>query len=256
VKIIGVTQARIASSRLPRKILLSIKGKSLLQYHLERAKQSKMVDEWIVATSDEADSELICKIADQLSISSYKGSMNNVLDRFYQAVKNESPDYVVRITSDCPLIDPVLIDAVVEACVKGNYDYASNTLEPSFPDGVDVEIFSFNALKKAHTEASLQSELEHVTPYIWKNCSHFNGKLFNSFSYKSEKNYSSYRLTVDEPNDFELIRILIENMGEDQPWQKYIEYLDQYPEVKKINSSIKRNQGYQTSIQNDHNIKL
>ena len=110
MKIIGVTQARIGSSRLPRKVLLTINDKTLLEYHLERAMQSKLVNKWIVATTDEPESDLICEIANKLKISSYKGSLNDVLDRFYQSVKNENPDYVVRVTSDCPLLDAALVD--------------------------------------------------------------------------------------------------------------------------------------------------
>lgn len=251
MKIIGVTQARINSSRLPRKVLLKINEKTLLEYHLERAKQSRFVNKWIVATTDETESDLICEIATNLSITSYKGSISNVLERFYQAVKDENPDYIVRITSDCPLIDPYVIDEVIKGCVNGNYDYGCNSFPLTFPDGIDVEIFTFEALKKARAEATLESEFEHVTPYIWKNCYHQNGKLFNSFSYNAEKNYSSFRLTVDEPRDFELIKILIENLGYEKTWKEYVEYLEKNPELLKINDTITRNEGYIKSINND-----
>ncbi len=253
MKIIGVTQARISSTRLPKKVLLKIKGKSLLQYHLERAQKSKLVTKWIVATTEEKESNLICEIATSLNISCFKGSTDNVLDRFYQSVKDEKPDYIVRITSDCPLIDANLIDEVIKGCLKEACDYASNTINPTFPDGVDIEVFSFYALEKAWVNASLQSELEHVTPYIWKNCKHHNGKLFKSFSYESDKDYSSFRLTVDEINDFELVKILIENLGGDKPWKNYIEYLEQHPEILKINSSISRNEGFRKSLDKDKN---
>ncbi|MFY9311351.1 MAG: glutamate-1-semialdehyde 2,1-aminomutase [Bacteroidia bacterium] len=256
MKVIGVTQARINSSRLPRKVLLPVKGKSLLEYHLGRAKKSRQVDKWIVATTDEAESNLICEIAANLSIDSYKGSVSNVLERFYQAVKKENPDYIVRITSDCPLIDASVIDEVVKGCVDGGFDYGCNSFPLTFPDGIDVEIFTFDALKKARAEASLESEFEHVTPYIWKNCHHQNGKLFSSFSYNAEKDYSSYRLTVDEPRDLELIKLLIENLGYDKSWKQYVEYLEKHPELLDINSAIQRNEGYQKSINNDRNIKM
>ncbi len=236
---------------MPRKVLMTIKGKSLLEYHLHRAKKSKLVNKWIVATTDELESELICEVADKLSVGYFKGSLNDVLDRFYQAVKNENPDYVVRITSDCPLIDACVIDEVVKGCTTGAYDYASNTLRPTFPDGTDIEVFSFKALKKAWEEATLNSDREHVTPYIWKNCKHHLGKLFSSFSYEESQDYSAYRLTVDEQRDFELIKHLIEKLGDDKPWKNYIEYLMLNPELTKINSDIKRNEGYQKSIEND-----
>src|SRR6185295_7583993 len=133
MKIIAITQARFGSSRLPGKILKEIKGKSLLQIHLERAQRSKLIDRLIVATTEEPESEVIFSIADKLKLKSYKGSLNDVLDRYYQVAKNENPDYVVRITSDCPLIDAAVMDKVIEKCISGQYDYCSNTLIPTFP---------------------------------------------------------------------------------------------------------------------------
>lgn len=244
MKIIGVTQARIGSSRLPGKVLLTIQDKSLLQYHLERAKKSNLVDKWIVATTDEKESELICEIASNLSISSFKGSLTNVLDRFYQAVKVEKADYIVRITSDCPLVDASIIDDVVKMCIDQKVDYVSNTLKPTFPDGMDVEVFKFSALEKAWKEAKLLSEQEHVTPFIWQNSNFFGKSIFTSKNYSGTEDFSSYRLTVDKQEDFDLIKKLIEALGADKPWIDYIAYLKNNPQLLAINSSIKRNEGY------------
>ena len=244
MKIVGVTQARINSTRLPRKVLLPILAKPLLQYHLERAKQSTLVNKWIVATTEEDESDLICDIAAKLSLPFFKGSLHDVLDRFYQAVKNEQADYIVRITADCPLIDATIIDAIIKMCIEQKLDYVSNTLKPTFPDGMDVEIFKFSALEKAWREATLKIEREHVTPFIWQNSSFFDKSIFASKNYSNKDDFSSYRLTVDQQADFDLIKNLIENLGGDKPWIVYVNYLKNNPQLLASNSSIKRNEGF------------
>lgn len=242
VKIVGITQARIGSSRLPKKVLLEIKNKTLLNYHLTRIKQSKLVDNWIVATTNESESDLICTIAESQNLKSYKGSLNDVLDRFYQAVKNENADYVVRVTSDCPLIDANLIDETVQFCIENNLEYFSNVFEDKYPDGLDVEVFQFEALEEAWQKATLQADREHVTPYI--------RRKVDLSQYKNDTidaKYSSVRITVDEESDFKVIHHLIENLGENEDWKTYADYILNNTEIKKINDSIIRNQGYMKS---------
>ncbi len=243
MKIIAVTQARYGSSRLPGKVLLKIKGKTLLQLHLERAIRSKRINGLIVATTMEKESDEIVAIAEKAGCKTFRGDLNDVLDRFYQALKDMQPDYVVRITSDCPLIDPVLIDEIIDVCIKGNYDYCSNTLLPRFPDGVDVEVMKFSALEMAWKESMLPAEREHVTPFIRNHSDYFGGKLFRSYNVGNDKDYSDYRLTVDEKSDFELVSELVNAVGEECSWQEYIAYLKMHPALIGLNSNIKRNEG-------------
>lgn len=241
VKIIGVTQARISSSRLSRKVLLAINDKTLLEYHLERASKSKLVNKWIVATTDELESDLICNIGEKLGIEFFKGSLNDVLDRFYQSVKNQNPDYVVRVTADCPLIDAELIDEVIQFCLDNKLDYYSNTLQEVYPDGLDVEVFSFKVLEQAWQKAVSKADREHVTPYIRRNTNLVIPKI------TTDKKYAELRITVDEIFDFEVIKHLIENLGCDKSWKTYADYLLENIEIKKINHSILRNEGYMKS---------
>src|SRR5690606_21561491 len=138
----------------------------------------------------------------------FQGSTEDVLDRFYNAVKDEKPEYVVRVTSDCPLIDAKLIDQVINMVIEKNLDYGSNTLKEEYPDGQDVEVFKFDALKNAWENASLLSDREHVTPYIRKNSSFNNKHLFKSENFDSPANMNHIRMTVDEPIDLETIRIM------------------------------------------------
>ena len=254
MKVIAITQARIGSTRLPEKVLKKINGKTILQIHLDRISKSKLINKLIVATTNENNSSKIIEICNNLGIDYFCGDTNNVLDRFYNASRSYSPDYIVRLTSDCPLIDHQLMDEVIKNTVDGGFDYGSNTINPSYPDGLDVEVFKFSALKIAWEKASLISEKEHVTPYIWKNSLHHGGSIFSSFSLTNNKDYSKLRLTVDEMSDFILIEKLIYKCGDDKGWNDYVKILINNPELIGINSSILRNEGYQKSINDEADI--
>lgn len=166
MKIVAVTQARYSSTRLPAKVLKKVGDETLLDIHLQRVLKATKITTLVVATTIEDGSDEIVRVARRNGIECYRGSINDVLGRFYFAVKDMSPDYVVRVTSDCPLIDPHVIDHVITTCISAGCDYASNTLKPTYPDGIDTEVFRFSALERAYNEALLKSEREHVTPYI------------------------------------------------------------------------------------------
>lgn len=253
MKILAITQARIGSTRLPEKIMKKINGETLLEIHLKRILQSRMISKLRVATTTEPDAIQIVDICNNLGIEFYRGSLNNVLERFYLTALPEKPDWVVRLTSDCPLIDPIVIDKVINHAISNNFDYVSNTLQPTYPDGIDVEVFKFSALEKAYSEASHTSELEHVTPYIWKNSSFKGGNLFTSDCVANENDFSAIRLTVDTMEDFQVIEKLINLLGTDKPWLDYAKKMEDSPEIKQINAQFQRNEGYQKSI--NHEIK-
>lgn len=252
MKIVAVTQARFGSSRLPGKVLKKIGDETLLAIHLKRALRSKRIDRLIVATTTEPEAAAIEAIATANGCTVYKGSLHDVLDRYYHAVKEIHPDYVVRITSDCPLIDAQVIDLAIEKCISGGYDYCSNTLTPTYPDGIDVEVFKFSALEKAWKEATEQSDREHVTSYIWKHSTVKGNQAFTSYNLKNETDLSGLRLTVDEAADFELVTSLILQLGSDKRWEDYAGYLQQHPGLQQLNGNIKRNEGYMRS-RNDEN---
>ena len=251
MKIIAVTQARYGSTRLPAKVLKKVGKDTLLDIHLQRILASKKISKLIVATTNEIGSKEIVHIAANNGVSAYCGSINDVLERFYFAVKDYQPDYIVRLTSDCPLIDPNVIDTVIENCIISGVDYASNTLKPTFPDGQDVEVFRFLALKKAYEDAVLKSEREHVTPYIKKNSTFNKGNIFTSLNIESDWDCESYRMTVDTQEDFEVIKNLIINLGKNASWKDYVNYLDEHETIKKINSNHKRDEGYVKSLLQD-----
>lgn len=242
VNVIIITQARIGSTRLPSKILKKIEGKSLLQIHLERLKKSRYGDNLIVATTYEDGVEQIIKIANSVQVDYYQGDTDDVLGRFYNAAKDRNPDYIVRVTSDCPLLDPVLMDEIIQLAVDNNLDYTTNTLIEAFPDGQDVEVIKWSALKKSWIETTLNSDREHVTPYVRKNSSFFGKGLFTSKNFDSSVNYNKVRMTVDEIKDFDAIKTLVDNLGTNENWKVYTDYILNNPDLF-FNQKIRRNEG-------------
>lgn len=242
--ILGITQARFGSTRLPGKVLLTIQDKSLLEYHLQRAIKSKLVDKWLVATTYENESHRIIAVANNMGIGVFQGDTKNVLSRFFEAAERFQPDYVIRVTSDCPLLDPVLIDQIISYTLDNGLKYC--TTSASYPDGVDVEVFKFSELLDANKNSTLLSDMEHVTPYIKRK--EGNNEEINQFPCIG--NFENIRFTVDEDVDFKTIEILINSLGEDKSWNEYADFIIKNPGLFP-NQTIIRNEGYLKSIQNN-----
>ena len=251
MKVIIISQARLGSSRFPNKIIKKINNKTLLQIHIERIKKCKKINGICIATTSNKEDEVICEIAKKLNIDFYKGSENDVLDRYFNAAKIMEADLIVRLTSDCPLIDPELIDKIIGKAIDKNLDYFSNILIEKFPDGQDIEVFKFSALKITWENATILSDREHVTPFMRKNSSFNNGSLFSSANYNCNNDYNFVRLTVDEISDFIVIKKIIDVLGDKLDWKTYANYYINNPEVHLLNRNVKRNEGYEKSIKND-----
>ena len=252
MNIVAVTQARVSSTRLPNKVLIKIKGQTLLNLHVNRIKKSKRINSIIVATTKNNEDDIIKQETDKLNVTCFRGESDDVLDRYYMAVKKNPPDYIVRLTSDCPLIDGELIDSVIKKTIDSRVDYCSNTLIESFPDGQDIEVFTFQALKKSWEESILKSDREHVTPFIKKNSNFYNKKKFKVVNFHSNNiKYYRVRMTVDEKEDLMVIKNLVNKLGTENNWKTYSElYLNNYS-INKINSHIIRNEGYSKSLKED-----
>lgn len=239
MKTVAIIQARMGSTRLPGKVLKKVLGKPLLEYQLERVKKSRLIDEIVVATTVKEQDQPIVDFCMEKGVSCYRGSEEDVLARYYEAAKAYEADIVVRLTSDCPVIDPGVIDRVIQAFLEDEEaDYVSNTLERTFPRGMDTEVFSFQALEQAFQSARMQSEREHVTPYIWKNSDRFSIK-----SVFHRDDLSIHRWTVDTPEDFELIKKMIEHLyrvQRDFSMEDMLQLLDQHPQWKEINAHIEQ----------------
>jgi spore coat polysaccharide biosynthesis protein SpsF len=218
----------------------------MLALQLERLSRITTADQLMVATSDHASDDTLAEFCRANDIACARGSLDDVLDRFYQAAVKVEADHVIRLTGDCPLADPALIDSVVETYLKSGCDYVSNTIQPTYPDGLDVEVFSFEALKIAWQEARLPSQREHVTPFIWQQPERF--KVAN---YAGDKDLSELRWTVDEPEDLELVRMIYEELYPANPdfsTADVLDLLQRRPELNRINNSFERNEGLQKSL--------
>jgi spore coat polysaccharide biosynthesis protein SpsF len=251
--VVAVLQARTSSSRLPGKVLLPLLGEPMLSRQIERVRQASALDELIVATSTDPGDERIAEQCRRIGVRCSRGSLLDVLDRFYRAIEPTAATVVVRLTGDCPLTCPDVIDAVVAFREQGGFDYASNTQQPSFPDGLDVEAMTREALSRAWEQARLPSEREHVTPYIWKR-----PESFRIGSHTGPVDYSAHRWTVDEPSDFAFVSAIYERLYPSNPTFRMadvLQLLDSEPALKKINAGIAANLGYLKSLEADSKLQ-
>jgi len=253
MKVAAIVQARMGSTRLPGKVMKDIVGKPMLWHIINRLKKTKLIDSITIATTGKEIDKPILKLAEDLGIDSFAGSEEDVLDRYYQAAKKFGVDVVVRLTADCPLIDPRIIDKVIQRYLKGDCDYAANTLKRTYPDGLDVEVFSYMALEKAWKEAKWASEREHGTPYIWKNPD----KLMLA-NVENSVNYSHLRWVVDEKEDLEFVRQVYGHLYREGGlfyMEDVLDLLRKYPHLKQINQGIATNEGYAKSLRKDRMVK-
>lgn len=233
MKIVAIIQGRMTSSRLPGKILADIEGSAELLHVVRRARASEAFDEVIVATSVDATDDPVETFCKTQNIPCFRGSLNDVLDRYAQAAAKYDADIITRLTADCPLLDPVVIKQVVDAFDPLQFDYVSNSLERTFPKGLDTEVFSREALNRAAKEATAPHEREHVTPYMHKT------ELFRIHQVKQSPDRSDLRWTVDYPEDLAFVRAVYAELG-NRIFGQYeiLELLERHPEIGKMNASI------------------
>jgi spore coat polysaccharide biosynthesis protein SpsF len=240
MKIVIIVQARMTSTRLPGKVLKKVLDKSLLEYQIERLCRVKLADEIVIATTINETDEPIVQLCNSLSVHYFRGSEKDVLSRYYETAKAHQADVIVRVTSDCPLIDPEVIDRVIRFYIdhQTEYDYVCNFLERTYPCGMDTEVFSFKALKEAFLEATALPDREHVTPFIHRQPQRYSLASVNYF-----ENQSHHRWTVDTPEDFELIKRIIEAIHPNLPYftlRDCLNLLQNNPEWLTINAHIQQ----------------
>jgi spore coat polysaccharide biosynthesis protein SpsF (cytidylyltransferase family) len=250
-KILCIIQARMTSSRLPGKSMKDLSGKPAIQRVIERAMKSSLISDFWLACSNHKEDDILEGFAIKNNINIYRGSMNDVLSRYVYISKKNDSDIIVRITGDCPLIDPEIIDLVIKMHMSTDSDYTSNTLTRSYPDGLDVEVFSSIALYGADLYSNNSFMREHVTPYI-------HGRLsdrFPSGDYKREQlvspiDYSKYRWTLDEEKDLIFLNKVFNNLNDHCTWKDVINLLEEKPELVNINKGIKFNEGSLIGLRN------
>lgn len=247
-----IIQARLAAKRLPGKVLKKINGKPLLEILISRLRYCKTVKNIIIATTENPKDKKIVALAKKLKIPVFWGSENDVLDRYYRAASKFKAKDIVRITGDCPLIDPAIIDKVVSVYKKNkkDIDYVSNVHPPTFPDGMDVEVFSFEALRKSWKKATLRSEREHVTSYIVNH-----PKIFRTKNVSYKKNFSNLRLTIDNKEDLILAKNLFNILKNNKRFglEDILNIWRTNPNIFFINQHYRRNEGYIKSLETDLN---
>jgi len=240
----------MGSTRLPGKVLKEVSGVPLLAYMVERVRLAKDIGKIVIATSTEKEDNVIETLCKKVDIDCFRGSEEDVLDRYWQcARKYPNYDTVIRLTGDCPLVDPILIDKTIEFFEVNNYDHISSVpLEgDAYPEGMDIEVFTRHALEQSWCEAKLPSEREHVTLYVRNNDAFKKGFL----PFKGKRGLSSYRLTVDNPEDFEVISFLMKKSGLGDGYMDYVKLLDANPEIRAKNMNIERNAGLKKSLAED-----
>lgn len=243
-----IIQARMGSNRLPGKMLKSIGKKTTIQHVLDQVKKAKLIDKIIVATTNEEIDDDLEVVVNEEKIEVFRGEPNDVLDRYYKAALPYSPNAIVRITGDCPFIDPVVIDKVIDTFNKSpELDYVSNVHPPTYPDGMDVEVIKFDKLKEIWKTARLNSEREHVTLRAWQN-----PDIYSIGTVKYDTDNSDIRITLDEFEDLELLNKLYTEMNNKiLPVQKIIDIIRQNPEIDTINMMHQREEGLKKSLKED-----
>ncbi len=248
---VAIVQARMSSTRLPGKVLMPLGKRNVIGQVFHQLSYCRKLDRRILATSVDASDDPLAEWAHAESIEVFRGNLQDVLDRFYRTAKWANADTVVRITGDCPLIDPTVVDKVLAMFFEGGYDYVSNSNPPTFPDGMDTEVFTFASLEESWRIARLASEREHVTPYIRNHNTQFKiGNLEN------DENLESVRLTLDNPEDYKLISLIydqLEKVGTFVSLHAVMNLVKNEKSLLEINTHIQRNEGYLSSLKKDKN---
>lgn len=248
MRIVCIIQARMTSTRLPGKVLLTLAGREVLAHVLERLAVCETIDDFVVATSDQPSDDVLAQWCDRRGVQVFRGSLDDVLDRYYQCALQSRADAVVRITADCPALDPTIVDEVVCGFKACNFDLFY--LGGEFPDGLDCAVFSFSALERAWREATLQSEREHVGPYVVNHPEWFRLGNLEKFT-----GLAHHRWTLDEPRDLAFLQAVFERLQrrDGKPFLAgdILDLLDREPELLNANQGIVRNEGLIKSISAD-----
>ena len=252
MNMLAIIQARMGSTRLPGKVLLPLGDKTILEHVVARVGQSARISGLVVATTVGKEDLAIVKLCAGMGVSVYCGAEDDVLDRFYQAARLFKADHIVRVTADCPLLDPEVLDAVIALHREEAGDYTTNTLKATFPDGLDVEVMTWNALKTAWEQAGLASEREHVTPYIRKH-----PERFTLSNLECPQDLGAKRWTVDTAEDYEFVRIIYQQLAARRGrfgMADVLEFLSRNRHLESMSHHLERNEGYAKSLREDREL--
>lgn len=251
--IVAIIQARLGSTRFPQKVLAELHGQSVLELYIRRVLPCKEIDKVIVATTTEPEDEKIAEVCAKVGVECFRGSEDDLLDRYYQCARRYSPEAVVRLTSDDAFVDHEVVDHGVRVWRETQADFVNNHFTATYPEGLDTEIYSFAALERSWREAKLKSEREHVFPYIENHQDEFKVAVFTQ-----ETDRSDLRWTVDYPCDLDMVKQVYAHLYEKNPvflQQEILDLLDAHPEIVALNSHIKRKEGVNKTKANDSIVR-
>ena len=255
MRTVGIIQARINSQRLPGKVVYEFAGQTILSFMISRVKQTESINDIVVATGMGMENDVIEYIANENGVQVFRGDENDVLSRFLGAARYSKADIIIRLTGDCPLVDPNIITQTINFRNKQNLDFCTNVKPPSWPDGLDVSVFTFQTLELAAKNASLKSEREHVVPWMWKQSNFENGLVLRAGNVVAPFDMSTMRWTLDEPRDYMMLQQLVSSMGSASLLTanciEITQFLKKNPEIAKLNQGIERDKGYKKSIVNE-----
>ncbi len=236
MKTLAIVQARMGSSRLPGKVLMDLGGETALARVVHRLRRATLVQEIVVATSTSAADDAIVAECERLQVPCFRASEHDVLDRYYRCTEAWGASSVVRITADCPVIDPEVVDFTIRSFFESSCDYASNALVATYPRGLDVEVFTAAALERAWSHTHQPYEREHVTPYFYEH-----PELFRLLSVTADADYSHHRWTLDTVEDLQLLRAIYDRLGggrNDFGWREVLHIVQQEPQLAMLNSHV------------------
>ena len=235
MRIITIIQARMGSTRLPGKVMFDLRGRTVLARVVERVRRSRLAGEVVVATTTKTADDVVAEECRRLAVEVFRGSESDVLDRYYNAADYFHADAIVRVCSDCPLIDPEIVDQTIQSFLEAQADYASNALDRTYPLGLDTEVITWHTLKRCWREARAFYQRSHVTPYVYEN-----PDQFRIVRVRGHEDYSDYRWTLDTPEDLAFIRAVYDRMEDKDEfsWHDVLRVLEQEPELAELNQHI------------------
>ena len=235
MKIVAIVQARMSSTRLRGKVLKPLGKKTVLEHLIDRLSQAKLIDQIVIATSTNPEDDVLANFCVERDLSYFRGDENNVLARFYKCAVTFNADIIVRVTSDCPLVDSSIVDQTIKLLIEKKSDYSANNLIKTFPHGLDVEVISFRALSISWKEAMDEFELEHVTQFV-----RHRPKRFKLENLQSDEDLKHLRVTLDYPSDYELIKIIFQSLGDNANYSMLKAFFAEQPELIRINQNASK----------------
>lgn len=251
--IVGIIQARTGASRLPKKVMLKIMGKTLLEHYVHRVSRSALLDEIVIATTRKPEDDVIIDEAEKLGVNSFRGSEHDLLERYYKCAQKYDATVVVRLTADDPFVDPEVVDRAVGIFLDNNVDFVNNHFDPTYPEGLDIEVYSMKALEKSWKEAMLLSEREHVFPYIQNH-----PEFFKTITFRQYRDLSYLRWTIDYDCDFQMTKRVYDHLYDGKKvflQEDILELLEKHPEISRMNAHIRRKEGVNKTKAQDQVVR-